>query len=127
MAMLQKHEAGNPEVMTIPEALDIATRGGAAALGMGHQIGQLRPGYLADVVLLDTRGSHFQPLHSISASLVYNARASDVKTVIVDGKVIMRDRVLKTMDKARVIEEVKQSMARLAQRIPEKRIQVYNP
>lgn len=127
MAMLQKHEARNPEVMTIPQALDLATRGSAAALGMANQIGRLSPGLLADIILLDLSGSHYQPLHSLTASLVYNTRASDVQTVIVDGQVIMRDRRLLTLNKTEIIAEVQKSMARLTQRIPEKRIQVYNP
>ncbi len=127
MAMLQKHEARNPEVMTIPEALNIATLGSAAVLGLGDKIGQLTPGYLADVILVDLSGSHHQPLHSLTASLVYNTRAGDVQTVIVNGEIVMRDRQILTLDKAEIIRQVNQSMARLAQRTPEKRIQVYNP
>ena len=127
LAMLQKHEARNPEVLTIPEALHIATQGSAAVLGMADRLGQLTPGYLADIILVDLSGAHHQPLHSFTASLVYNTRASDVQTVIVNGRVIMRDRQLLTLNKAEIIRQVNQSMARLAQRVPEKRIQVYNP
>ena len=127
MAMLQKHEARNPEVMHIPQALDIATRGSATAVGLGNAIGQLSPGYRADIILLDMSGAHLQPLHSLTAGLVYSIRATDVQTVLVDGHIIMRDRQHLTLDKARIISEVSQSMARLTQRIPEKRIQVYNP
>ncbi len=127
MAMLQKHEARNPEVMTIPQAINIAMRGSAAVLGMENQLGQIAPGFLADVILVDMSGAHHQPLHSITTSLVYNTRASDVQTVIVDGRVIMRDRQLLTLDKAEIIQRVKGNMARLAQRVPSKRIQVYNP
>jgi 5-methylthioadenosine/S-adenosylhomocysteine deaminase len=127
MAMLQKHEARNPEVMTIPEALDIATRGSAAALGMAGQIGRLTPGYLADIILVNMGGAHCQPLHSLTASLVYNIRAGDVQTVIVNGQVVMQNREILTLDKAQIIKEVNQGMARLARRVPEKRIQVYNP
>ncbi len=127
MAMLQKHETRNPEVLTIPEALDIALRGSATVVGLDDKIGQLAPGYLADLILVDLSGSHCQPLHSLTASLVYHVRASDVQTVIVDGQVIMRDRQLLTLDKVEIIEQVNKSMVRLAQRVPEKRIQVYNP
>lgn len=127
MAMLQKHEARNPEVLTIPEALTIATRDSAAVLGMANQLGLLAPGYLADLILIDLGGAHHQPLHSLTASLVYNTRASDVQTVIVNGQVIMRDRQLLTLDKTEIIKQVRQSMARLAQRVPGRRIQVYNP
>jgi 5-methylthioadenosine/S-adenosylhomocysteine deaminase len=127
MAMLQKHEARDPEVMTIPEALDIAFNGSAAVLNMGEKIGRLAPGYLADIVLVDMSGAHHQPLHSMSASLVYNARASDVQTVMVNGRLLMKNRQLLTIDKAEVIQRVNKNMERLAQRVPNKRIQVYNP
>ncbi|HXV44491.1 MAG TPA: amidohydrolase, partial [Anaerolineae bacterium] len=127
MAMLQKHETRNPEVMTIPQALTMATRESAAVIGLADKIGQLTPGYLADIILIDLSGAHHQPLHSLTASLVYNTRASDVNTVIVNGEIIMRDRHLLTLDKAEIIHQVNRSMARLAQRVPGKRIQVYNP
>jgi 5-methylthioadenosine/S-adenosylhomocysteine deaminase len=127
MAMLQKHEARNPEVMTIPQTLEIATRGSAAVVGLADKIGQITPGYLADVILVDLSGAHHQPLHSLTASLVYNTRASDVQTVIVNGEIIMRDRQILTLNKAEIIHQVNRSMARLAQRVPDKRIQVYNP
>ncbi|MEM7348940.1 MAG: amidohydrolase [Chloroflexota bacterium] len=127
MAMLQKHEARNPEVMTIPAALNIATQGSARVVGLGDRIGQLSPGYLADLILVDMSGPHCQPLHSRTASLVYNVRASDVQTVIINGQIVMRNRQILTLDKAHIIAEVNKSMERLAQRIPAKRIQVYNP
>lgn len=127
MAMLQKHEARNPEIMTIPQALEIATRGSAAVVGLADKIGQITPGFLADVILVDLSGAHHQPLHSLTASLVYDTRASDVQTVIVNGEIIMRDRQILTLDKAEIIRQVNRSMERLAQRVPDKRIQIYNP
>jgi 5-methylthioadenosine/S-adenosylhomocysteine deaminase len=127
MAMLQKHEARNPEIMAIPQALEIATQGSAAVIGLADKIGQISPGYLADVILVDLSGAHHQPLHSLTASLVYNARAGDVQTVIVNGEIIMRDRHILTLDKAEIIRQVNKNMERLAQRVPDKRIQVYNP
>ena len=127
MAMLQKHETRNPEVMPIPQALDIAFNGSAQVVNLASQIGKLAPGYLADIVLVDMSGAHHQPLHSRTASLVYNTHASDIQTVIVNGRVLMQDRQLLTLDKAEIIAQVQRSMTRLAQRIPNKRIQVYNP
>ncbi|OJT23774.1 hydrolase [Archangium sp. Cb G35] len=127
MTMMQKHEAMDPEVMPIPEALDIATRGSAAALGMGDRIGKLAPGYQADIILVDTRGTHWQPPHNLTAGLVYSARASDVHTVMVDGRIIMRERRHLTLDKERILNEVASTMERLAKRVPESRIQSYKP
>ncbi len=127
MAMTQKQAQASPEVMTLAETLYIATRGSAQVIGLADRIGALEPGYLADLILVDVSGTHVQPLHSVTASLVYATRASDVQTVIVDGKVVMRDRQLLTLNKAEIIEQVGQSMQRLARRIPGRRIQVYNP
>lgn len=127
MTMMQKVTHESSEVMTIPEALHVATRGSAAVLGMADQIGALEAGYLADIILLDLSGAHHQPLHSTTASLIYNTRASDVQTVIVDGQIIMEDRKLYTINKDEVAAQVKASMVRLAERQPDRRIQVYNP
>jgi 5-methylthioadenosine/S-adenosylhomocysteine deaminase len=76
---------------------------------------------------VDLNGAHHQPVHSVTANLVYTMRASDVQTVIVNGRVLMRDRQLLTLDKTEIIAQVGKSMERLAQRIPGRRIQVYNP
>jgi 5-methylthioadenosine/S-adenosylhomocysteine deaminase len=127
MALTQKQTAGSPEAMTIPEALYIATRESARVFGLPHDLGAVEPGCLADLILVDLNGMHHQPLHSITASLVYNTLSSDVRTVIVDGQVIMRDRQLLTLDEAEIVAQVRASMDRLAQRQPAKRIQVYNP
>ncbi|MCP4416955.1 MAG: amidohydrolase [Chloroflexi bacterium] len=127
MTMLQKHETRDPEVLTIQEALDITFQGSAATLGMADKIGRLETGFLADIILVEMSGAHHQPLHSKTASLVYNTRASDVNTVIVNGRILMQDRQLLTLNKAEIISQVNKNMSRLAQRIPGKRIQVYNP
>jgi 5-methylthioadenosine/S-adenosylhomocysteine deaminase len=127
MALMQKHEALDSEVLPIAEALDIATRGSAAALGLGERIGTLAPGYQADLILVDTRGTHWQPPHNLAAGLVYSARASDVHTVMVDGRVLMHERRLLTLDKERVLAEVANTMERMSQRVPEARIQHYKP
>jgi 5-methylthioadenosine/S-adenosylhomocysteine deaminase len=127
MAMTQKQVQVSPEVMAIAEVLHVATRGSAQVIGLADQIGAIEPGYLADLILVDMSGAHVQPLHSITASLVYATRASDVQTVIVDGKVIMRGRQLLTLNKAEIIEQVNRAMQRLARRVPGRRIQVYNP
>lgn len=127
MAMLQKDRAGTPVVMPIAEALYIATRDSARVVGLQDEIGALEAGYLADIVLIDFGGLHHQPLYSIPASLVYNMEQSDVRTVIVNGQVLMRDRRLLTIDKAALIAEARERMPRLSRRDPEQRIQSYNP
>ena len=127
MALTQKEATGAPENLTLAETLVLATRGGAQVVGLGDRLGAVEPGRLADLVLADLDGAHHQPLHSVPASLVYAARASDVRTVIVAGRVIMRDRRLLTLDKAEIIRQVNRSLERLSRRTPESRIQVYRP
>lgn len=127
MAMTQKFTYLDPEHMPLNEVLDIAWQGSAAVVGLAGKIGRLTPGYLADLLLIDMDGAHQQPLHNMKAGLVYNTRASDVQTVIVNGRLLMHDRQLLTLDKAHIIRQVRKSMTRLAQRIPNKRIQVYDP
>lgn len=127
MAMLQKDRARSAEVMPIDEALYIATRESARVIGMGHELGAIEPGYLADIILLDLSGLHHQPVHSITASLVYNTEIHDVHTVIVDGQVLMRERELLTIDAEEAVYQAQLSMQRMAQRQPNRRIQTYNP
>ncbi|MGD8439352.1 MAG: amidohydrolase [Holophagae bacterium] len=127
MAMAAKHEAGDPRVMTVAEALTVATRDSARVYGMADELGHLASGFLADIVLIDVSGAHTQPRHDLRANLVYSARASDVVTVICDGRVLMRDRELLTLDLEEIRARVGETMARLSQRVPDSRIQLYSP
>ena len=127
MALMQKFTANDPEVMPLHAALDVAFLGSAAAIGMAGELGRLAPGFLADIALLDLSDAHNQPVHNVAAALLYSVRASDVRTVIVDGRVVMEDRKLRTLDKAEILAQVNRNIGRLAQRTPERRIQVYNP
>jgi 5-methylthioadenosine/S-adenosylhomocysteine deaminase len=126
-AMVQKHASGDPRSLTVDEALTIASRESARVCGLPDEIGHLAAGFLADIALVDLSGAHNQPPHDPAANLVYSVRASDVRTVICDGKVLMRDRELLTLDLAEISARVGESMARLSRRVPESRIQLYNP
>jgi 5-methylthioadenosine/S-adenosylhomocysteine deaminase len=124
-ALLQKHEHHDATLLPRREALQLATYGGAAALGQGHELGRLEPGYLADIVLVDLTGAHLQPLHDVAAALLYAARASDVDTVIVQGQVLMQERELTTLDKAEVVTEAARRGLRLARSPKAERIQTF--
>jgi 5-methylthioadenosine/S-adenosylhomocysteine deaminase len=124
-AMLQKHERADARALTIPEALSMATYEGARAIGQDGNLGRLAPGYLADLILVRLDGAHVQPVHNVGAALVYATRASDVATTIVDGRVLMRDRQLLTLDKAAITREVAARSERVGQRTPGKQIQSY--
>lgn len=88
-ALLQKGRLG-PRALPAQRALELATLGGARALGMEAEIGSLRVGKRADVVVLAPRGPHAEPPHDPCAALVYAARGSDVREVFVDGRHLVR-------------------------------------
>jgi 5-methylthioadenosine/S-adenosylhomocysteine deaminase len=126
-AMVQKHVRGDSTRLTVGEALTIATRDSARVFGLPDDLGHIAPGFLADVVLVDLGGAHNQPPHDPAANLVYSVRPSDVRTVVCDGRVLMRDRRLLTLDTEEITARVGESMARLARRVPSSRIQLYSP
>ncbi len=125
-ALLQKHERRDARALPLHEALAMATRDGARALGEEERLGRLAPGCLADLILVRLDGAHVQPVHSVQAALVYSVRASDVDTVIVNGKVLMQGRRLLTLDKEAILRQVRARAERLAQRAHGRRLQVYH-
>lgn len=127
MALGQKQLTGDAEQLTIPQALTIATAESARVYGQPDELGDLAAGKLADIILVDLSGTHHFPLNSVAASLVYNARASDVRTVICDGQVIMREREHLTLDKDEIIANIAPRMERLRRREGADNIQTYNP
>jgi 5-methylthioadenosine/S-adenosylhomocysteine deaminase len=81
-------------------ALALATLGSARALHMDKEIGSLEEGKRADLVVVDIDGLHQTPLYNVYSHLVYATKASDVRTVVIEGRVVMRDRRLLTLDEA---------------------------
>jgi 5-methylthioadenosine/S-adenosylhomocysteine deaminase len=107
--LLQKLVYLNPKILRVPEVLRMATVNGAKALGLGKTIGSLEVGKKADVILIDPSKPHLNPLHNIYASVVYSAHGSDVDTVIVDGKIVMENRHVKTLDEQAVMERAEKT------------------
>ncbi len=126
-AMGQKQRTGDAENLSIPQALTIATQESARVYGQGDELGELAEGKLADIILVDLSGTHHLPLNSVTASLVYNARAGDVRTVICDGRIIMREREHLTLDKGEIMGNILPRMERLRRRDNAGGIQRYNP
>ena len=105
-AMLQKVDTMDPSVLPAAQALEMATIGGARALGMDGEIGSLEAGKRADVILVDLSGAHMRPINSIVNNLVYAASApADISDVIVDGEVLVRDHELCRFDERGVVME----------------------
>jgi len=102
---LAKHASGDPTALPAQAALDLATIGGARALGMETEIGSLERTKKADVILVGTGRARQTPLYDPVSHLVYVTRGDDVRTTIVNGKVLMKDGVLRTLDRASVIRD----------------------
>ncbi len=114
-ALIHKLDAGDPTVVTAQQALQMATRGGAKALGIDDRVGRIEPGMKADVILLDFHQAHLFPRHDIISHLVYAARAGDVRTVFVNGRPLMLDRQLQTLDEEEIYRQVGERLKRLVQ------------
>ncbi|MEM3577449.1 MAG: amidohydrolase [Candidatus Bathyarchaeia archaeon] len=99
-ALLQKHAYRDPTILSAYEVLEMATINGAKALGLESVAGSLEVGKQADIILIDFSKPHLKPLHDVFASVVYSAHGSDVDTVIVDGKMLMEKRQIKTFHEA---------------------------
>jgi cytosine/adenosine deaminase-related metal-dependent hydrolase len=114
-ALLQKALHG-PEVLPASRVLRMATIDGARALGLDDQIGSLEVGKCADVIVVDLKRLHAAPETDVISSLVYSAQPSDVRTTIIDGRVVMRDRGLMTMNELNVIAEANREAKLLSER-----------
>ncbi|WP_030683170.1 amidohydrolase [Streptomyces sp. NRRL B-1347] len=125
-ALVQKSATGDPRWLTSRQALHHATLQSARAVGLGERIGSLAPGRRADVVLVDLTGPHTQPVHDLAATLVHSARSGDVRTTIADGRILMRDRELLTVDVPAVTRELTARLPALVERGHGKRIQEYD-
>ena len=104
-AFLHKLTTGDPRALPASVALAMATIEGAKALRMDDRLGSLEPGKRADLIVVSTKGARQTPLYDPVSHLVYVARGDDVQTTIVNGRVLMRDRQVLTLDEAAVIRE----------------------
>lgn len=125
LAMFVKYQAADATVMPLDEVADIAFRGSAKVFRHDGRLGEIKEGMLADIALIRQDGLHMAPKSNPLSALVYCARATDVDTVLCDGKLLMRGRKLLTIDKEEVKKEVQSRLGRLSQRVPNNRIAFY--
>jgi 5-methylthioadenosine/S-adenosylhomocysteine deaminase len=104
-AFLAKHASGDPTVAPAAAVLEMATLGGARALGLEDRIGSLEPGKRADLIVVGLGEPRMHPVYDPVSHLVYTAKGADVRHVVVEGRVILRDRRVLTLDEAAVIQD----------------------
>jgi 5-methylthioadenosine/S-adenosylhomocysteine deaminase len=106
-SFLQKVATSDPTAVSARSAVQMATIGGARVLGMEKQIGSLEPGKRADVIIVSMSASRQTPMYDPLSHLVYVTRGDDVRTTIVNGKVLMRDRRVLTLDRSAILRDAK--------------------
>ena len=106
-SLLHKLQTADPRALGAATALEMATMGGARALGMDRLIGSLERGKRADLIVVETRSARQTPLYDPVSHLVYTTRGDDVRHTVVHGRVLMRDRKVLTLDTAAVLAEAR--------------------
>ena len=102
---LQKALTLAPLVMPAETVLEMATLGGAKAMGLDDEIGSLEVGKRADFVVFDLDAAHTTPSPDPVSTLVYSACGADVHTVVIDGRIVVEDRQVRTMDEESILRE----------------------
>ena len=106
VAKIHKLNSKDRSALPPKKAVEMATIGGARAIHRENNLGSLENGKLADVVIVETKSVNMNPIYDPYSALVYSANASNVDTVIVNGKVIVEDKEIKTVDYKKVINDI---------------------
>src|SRR3954466_14487675 len=104
-SFLAKHSTRDPTAVKAQEALDMATLGGARVIGMEKLLGSIEAGKRADLIAVSMSSARQTPLYDAVSHLVYVTRGDDVQTTIVNGKILMKDRKMRTLTPAVVIAD----------------------
>lgn len=115
-ALVNKGIEADPTALPAYKVLEIATIGGAKALGIESEVGTLEIGKKADLILVDLNKPHLIPQYDLVAMLVYSAAASDVKTVLCNGKVLMQDYEIKSFDEKLILAMADEAAHNLVKR-----------
>ncbi|MEU1178492.1 amidohydrolase [Streptomyces sp. NPDC005820] len=105
-AALVHKAGGDPTAVGAEQAVRMATAEGARALGLGDRLGSLEAGKRADLIVLDLNAPHLRPAHDPWSTLAYAAHSADVRDTVVDGRVLMRDRALRTLDERAAVADL---------------------
>lgn len=104
-SLIHKGISGDPKVVSAFETLRMATLYGAEALGIDSLCGSIEVGKDADMIFIDTNAVHLQPLHDPISAVVYSAQTSDIDTVMCQGKIIMENHSILTLDEDKIIRD----------------------
>lgn len=107
-AMVQKGVSGDPTTLPAEQVVAMMTVGGARAMGLGDRLGSLETGKLADIAVIDLASPAMTPCYDIYSQLVYAAGPGDVSDVVINGRVVMREREILTLDEEGVKADVRQ-------------------
>ncbi len=113
-ALLQKSHNQDPTALPAEQVLRMATQGGANAIGLGDEVGSLSVGKRADIIQVSIASAHMQPLYNVTSHLVYVAKSEDVKTVIIDGQLVVADGEVLTIAEDELGLEVREISSRIA-------------
>ena len=98
----------DPRALPAKQAVEMATINGARALHLEKIIGSLEAGKKADLILVDTGAPHATPMYDVYSELVYALKASDVRTVVIAGKIVMRDRQMLTLEEKGILAKAEE-------------------
>jgi cytosine/adenosine deaminase-related metal-dependent hydrolase len=115
-SLLQKVRLLDPQVMDAETGLETATINGARALGIEREIGSIESGKKADLILVKLRAPHLVPTFDPISNLIYAAEGSDVETVLIDGKVVMQDRIVKTLHETTILQQARERARKLLEK-----------
>jgi 5-methylthioadenosine/S-adenosylhomocysteine deaminase len=107
-AKMHKVSRMDPVVMGAETVVRMATSEGAKILGLEKEIGTIEVGKRADIIVLDLNSPHLVPLYNPFSTIVYSAGGGDVRDVVVNGRILMKDRIFRTLEPEEIIERVKE-------------------
>lgn len=112
-AKLHKLSSMNPAVLPAAEVVEMATLGGARAMGMDREIGSLEAGKRADLIVVETNSAHGQPMYNVYSNLVYALKGADVESSIINGRIVMLNRRVLTLSEESVLSRAREIKARV--------------
>ena len=117
---LQKLVTADPQALPARQAVEMATIRGARALGMEKEIGSLEPAKRADLITVRLNRPHAVPLYDVYSQMVFALKGSDVRDVMVNGRVVVQEREVQTIKKAEVLSKAREYRVRISESLSRK-------